>query len=209
MPVLDLSELRKIKSFELVPDWNFFVDFTVTVAALQQQIVNYININKFGDVEGELAEISGIADKLGAFDLSALSLSVKTITAPDIDVIGQTVNLGGINIDVADTLQMGNGNSLTMTFYATTGEILPKFYYLWLSIMFNFAEDYKRPKGTYEAPISIYIYNRVNQLICKRTYNACSPRSLIDRIFDASETKYLDPTNISFRVNGGVEIDFY
>lgn len=206
MPSLDLNNLKNIKNFELIPEWNFFVDFFPTISELYHNLVKYCQENPLDEKAYDI--VVEITDNLWLDKVEELSFSVKAINDPEVTVVGMDVNLGGSMVNIADKLQLGNANTLTIDFYATTSNIAYKLYYLWISIMTDFEEDYKRPRGVYEVPIDIYIFNRQNQQITYKRYNDCSPRSVTDKKFDMLSTKYLDARQFSFRVNGGVEIDF-
>lgn len=204
MANLDISPFKKLVRMDLVPQYNFYVDFTGTVASLIQTATNYIS--KYPNDKNIFPYLSELLNELSK-DSIGLSFQVKRAVLPDIMITGSDEELGGMKVNMLTSASIGAANNLQIETHVATNNLMYKLYYLWINIMMDLKTNARRPRKTYEAPIKIFIYDRLGVTVQERTYNGCSPRSTNDLNFDSESTTYLASQTFTFKINNGMEIN--
>jgi hypothetical protein len=175
-----------IRRFELVPKWNFKINF-------------------------DFSPISFLSDDFIALNIIELHLEgFKTAIQPkSIDVPGlafdtETYPLGPYQIKYPTNVVF---DDIPIDFYYDTNGNIEKFYSLWQSLMSDFNTGAKYPRSYYEANIKVDILDRRDKPCYTYTFFKCYPVSR-DRIqYNYQDQDYVDTFVINFKVNGGYSVD--
>lgn len=195
--------LKNVTKFDLIPKHNFFVDLFSVISEMQQTLTAGF-INMTSDEAMEMGEV--FKEVISFIPLvKDLIFEIKAVELPEIVVGDEEINIGPAKMSVIKNASINS--DLIIEFYASTSNIAKKLYYLWLKLMFDFKTGTQKARDLYEYDMNIYLFDRINTMLEKRTYHGCSPRNIEKTRYDYNEMGYQEVIVMTFKVNNGVSID--
>lgn len=188
MDRLDRLSMYRPFSFELIPKYNFSVDFT-SISTILSKTDFSIEVSSSNTLFDVAVKLKGV--KLYDFSIEA----------------GTAITLPNSTANYPSKINY-NGN-ISLTFYADTSAISGRIYYAWIeSMYYNMKEGLMNPPKDWLAEIPIHIYNRNGKLIQKRIYYDCYPTAISSNDYDKSSTEYQEDITIDLTVTGGLSIEY-
>jgi len=191
------SGMSRAKQFELMPAYNFVIDFS-----------DLSIDHPYG-----FTFAKGITDRMSelvyAYDSNTINGEVE-------EVIKNTLNLNHPkSIDIDD---------ITFGFYLDETGFIDAIYHLWMGARKNFKTGSSYPRDYYERDIKIYFLDRrtdkkqffektlssTSQMIPRMiiTLHRCFPQSREKLVFDYNKNEYIGTFNMNIKVNGGLTIEY-
>ena len=201
---------KKIQQFDLVPKFNFYVDFTDLLVSFSPEIIREMNIStimsnpKYSEVILDFNKVmANFPTILKDFDFINTSLIVKSSNIP-----GLTMSYNEFNTGPKKT--SGNINDVTIDdlsieFYKEDRNLANTLYYNWISLAMDLNSGAKRPRNYYEKTISIYIFNRYGNPVEFIKFFGCIPKDLSKDKLDVSERNFIDDGILTVTINNGME----
>ena len=171
------------KKFDLVPNWNFYVDF-------KDVLIKFLKINKKFD-----------------YSYYMVPILVRGIKFPELQF--QEKQFSGKNTEIKYPSILNLDGNLIIKFYPDNRYIGLSFHYEWVQLMVNLSTMIKYAPSRYLSDIKIYIYDRNGKKIQTRTLYDCYPSMIETGEFDKMNLDYHDIYTMSVVVTGGMKIELH
>lgn len=202
IPVNPAEFFKNKLPFNLIPKYNFLVDFSDTISQL---IINMGFYQQY--YPNDATSIVNTVLKLGVLvdNIIDLMFVVKSIELPEIVIDSEELKIGTIPLTRIKGAQL-NGD-LVIEFRSDDLNMARKLYYTWIQILVDPKTNAGKPRLITEADITVFIYNRIGILVEKRIYHNCKPVSIDKLRYDVDETGFQDSIVMTFKCNNGMTIE--
>jgi hypothetical protein len=205
---------KKIQQFDLIPKYNFYVDFTDLLVSFGPEVIKEMGISssmsnpRYSDIEIDFIKIiAEFPTILKDFDFINTSLIVRSANLPGLSLSYNEFNTGPKK--TAGNVGSVITDDLVIDFYKEDRNLANTLYYNWISLAINLENGTKRPRDFYEKTISIYIFNRYGKPVEFSKYFGCIPKDLTKDKLDVTERNFIDDGSMTLVVNNGMDRTFF